>query len=111
MTSALNIAYYFFCAKAKQDAIHYAKNFRVKFILFLSSLAHLEDPQTLKDLIKTDKRWVKQEKQEEEQKVQDVVSYNLSDFSSVKYSSYHGDNPDSTNQFALQSNLIIEANK
>ena len=35
-------------AKAKQDAIHYAKNFRVNYILFLSSLAHLEDPATLK---------------------------------------------------------------
>ena len=35
-------------AKAKQDAIHYAKNFRVNYILFLSSLAHLEDPATLR---------------------------------------------------------------
>ena len=42
-------------AKAKQDAIHYAKNFRVNYILFLSSLAHLEDPTALKDLIKADK--------------------------------------------------------
>ena len=42
-------------AKAKQDAIHYAKNFHVNYILFLSSLAHLEDPETLKDLIKANK--------------------------------------------------------
>ena len=41
--------------KAKQEAIHYAKNFRVKSILFLSSVAQLEDPNTLMALVKADK--------------------------------------------------------
>lgn len=40
--------------KARQEAVHYAKNFRVDSILFMSSAAHLEDPNTLKSLMNQD---------------------------------------------------------
>ena len=39
-------------AKARQEAIHYAKNFKVDNIFFISSVAHLENPSVLKALIK-----------------------------------------------------------
>ena len=38
-------------AKARQESIHYAKNFKVDSIFFISSSAHLENPTVLKDLI------------------------------------------------------------
>ena len=38
-------------AKARQEAIHYAKNFKVDSIFFISTSAHLENPQVLKALI------------------------------------------------------------
>ena len=41
-------------AKAKQEAIHYAKNFKVDFIFFLSSHAHLERSDVLNSLVKKD---------------------------------------------------------
>ena len=39
-------------AKSRQEAIHYAKNFKVGHIFFISTSAHLENPQVLKDLLK-----------------------------------------------------------
>ena len=38
-------------AKARQESIHYAKNFKVDSIFFISSTAHLENPKVLRDLI------------------------------------------------------------
>ena len=45
-------------AKAKQEAIHYAKNLHDEYILFMSDVAHLEEPDTLKALISQNKEVV-----------------------------------------------------
>ena len=45
-------------AKAKQEAIHYAKNFKADYIFFISSVAHFERPDTLKALLKTNTKVV-----------------------------------------------------
>ena len=45
-------------AKAKQEAIHYAKNFKADSIFFVSSVAHLENPKTLQNLLNSNTKVV-----------------------------------------------------